>query len=486
MRRIFAVVLAITASVFFMAGEVFATHQLITDFDGGGAWVVNTWGGAGGGDAVGGGEVVNTVNHAPGTGNSFHISYSGADSAGEYGGGVITDFVAVNVSTFNALSFWIYTSSQNLNIGIQIQDAVANGDDMGRVKLTDYLSTGTSVWQNVIIPLAAFKRANQSLDFIIREIKWMAEYDQGHQPSASFYVDDISIITTLHAPVRTRTYSGSDIWVANTADAPGDTLMVWDLATSSVTSNLVDVVVSTGFSIGWASVPANKYTTPGTTAYFSYQIRNMGNAADDVTFSSAVVVGSTWPMVMYWDRDKSGTYTSGDVAYDKAVNLLPDGTGYFLVGVLVPLTASLGQETTVQITAKDNFGNGSNDSWPTVGDDDTLTDSFALSASGAIMSLMKSTSTAIARPGDTTVTVTLTYANNGNAAADNLYITEALPFNTYLIADPGAGNADTLEYYVGSAWQGVYDASATKLRWKDNSVASGGGTQAVSYQIRVK
>ncbi|MFH1368024.1 MAG: hypothetical protein ABII64_02730 [Elusimicrobiota bacterium] len=490
MKKCLVLFTAIFASIIMAASPAFATvDHLMTDWDGSG-WNVSTW--AGGYEVgIATGETTTDAYLGPVAGNSLHIYWSYGAAAGRWGGGNANfDSTAVDVSTYSALSFWIYTPNANTGITVQMQDHSDFGDDMGRVQLQDYLVTGVNTWQNVIIPLDAFKRAQPALDFKIKEIKWMSEYDQGSDIAGSIYIDNISFVILAHAPTRSRVYSGTDIWTANTADAPGDTLMVWDLATSSVSSNLVNVQVSTGYAIAWTSTPADKYALPGTTAYFAYQIVNNGNSGDEVVFSSQVVVGSTWPFTIYWDKDKSGTMTSGDTAYDRSVSFIPESTYYFLIQMYVPVGTALESQTTVQLTAKDFFGGGGNDTWPTGADDDTITDSFSLNASGALMSLMKSTDTAVARPGDTTILVTLTYDNSGNEPATNLYITEALPFNTYLAADPsadpGLGNADSIEYYVGSAWQGGYDVTATKVRWKDDSVPSGSGDQTVSYKIKIK
>lgn len=102
------------------------------------------------------------------------------------------------------------------------------------------------------------------------------------------------------------------------------------------------------------------------------------------------------------------------------------------------------------------------------------------------LTIVKSTSTASAKPGES-ITITITYSNPGDSNADNVYITEAIPYNTYLASDPGHGNANTVEFYVGSTWQSVYDPSATKIRWKDNSIAAGDTTnQQVSYSVNIR
>lgn len=105
-----------------------------------------------------------------------------------------------------------------------------------------------------------------------------------------------------------------------------------------------------------------------------------------------------------------------------------------------------------------------------------------------VTGIMKSTDVAAAKPGET-VTVTLTYGNTGDMEAPNSYITEVIPFNTYLAADPnsdpGLGSADSVQFYVGSSWTSSYDAACTKVRWKDNAV-SPGAVSSVSYKLKIR
>lgn len=99
------------------------------------------------------------------------------------------------------------------------------------------------------------------------------------------------------------------------------------------------------------------------------------------------------------------------------------------------------------------------------------------------ITVVKSTSTATARPGEE-ITYTITYGNSGADGATNLYIYDAIPFNTVLAAQPAAGSADAVEYYVGSGWTSAYDPSAAKIRWRDNSVAAGESGRSVSFKVK--
>jgi len=102
----------------------------------------------------------------------------------------------------------------------------------------------------------------------------------------------------------------------------------------------------------------------------------------------------------------------------------------------------------------------------------------------ADITMSKSTSTASGLPGDE-VTYTITYGNSGTDEAQNVYITDAVPFYTYISEAAAAGDANTVEYYVGSTWQG-YDASATKIRWLDYEVVGSTSGLKVQYKVKIK
>jgi len=96
----------------------------------------------------------------------------------------------------------------------------------------------------------------------------------------------------------------------------------------------------------------------------------------------------------------------------------------------------------------------------------------------------KSPATALKPGGD--ATITLTYSNPSNEVLTNAYITEAIPYNTYLPQAPATGHADSVEYYVNGVWQATFNQGASKIRWKDNNVAAASSGLSVSYILRIK
>jgi uncharacterized repeat protein (TIGR01451 family) len=101
------------------------------------------------------------------------------------------------------------------------------------------------------------------------------------------------------------------------------------------------------------------------------------------------------------------------------------------------------------------------------------------------LSISKSTSAASRKPGEE-LTYTITYNNSGEGNALNLYITDVVPLNCYISEASAAGAGDSVEYYVGSSWTAVYNASASKIRWKDNNVPASSGDLTVTYKVKIR
>lgn len=403
-----------------------------------------------------------------------------------------------DASAYNCISFWIFTPNANTKVELQLKDDVLNNgtERAAKAKLSDCLTTGTSVWQQVIIPFDFFKRNLPALNTAkLRNLVLNIAADSLEaDPSGKVYIDDVKFLSLPKSPANSKIYSGGDIWTANNEDAPGDSLYIFDQAVSSATTNAVSVKVSTGYALGWASVPAEKGTIAGTTVYFAVQLRNDGNFSDVIAFSTQVIQGSTWPVTVFWDKDRNGAYGAGDSASWISNEVSPSGTYYFLVGAYVPSGAVVGSSMTFRLTAKDQHGTAAEDNWPAAGNDTIYTDIVAVasnSVTGTYITLVRSTDTSglapndQGRPGDQ-IRYTVTYNNAGTDAGTNLIITESIPKGTSLTADPTNGSADSREFYVGSAWQAGYSANATKVRWLDSNVPAGSGPLAVSFVVQIK
>lgn len=364
-------------------GVVFAREDTVADFNSGDDTSVywgagTTWAGPFNNiDGIAASkEYSSTVWHSLESGYSLNIIWSGVDASTEYIVGVITD-MDNDISSFNVLSFWIYTPNAGTNIGVSIMDT---GYNSSQVQLRDYLTTGTSTWENVSIPVSAFTRENHNMDIThIKEIQWTAFNERSHDESGSIYIDNVKFAFEEHAPEASIIYSGGDKGAVNLDDTSGDVLLWWEQAMSTVTSNIVSVSVQAGYSIDWISLPQDSTAAADSTVYFPYSLLNLGNSVDDIQLSTDIVSGEAWPLDIILDKNENGIYdTDIDTVCWNSLGTLPGSTYYFLVGITVPADSVNASSITVKITARDNNGSGINDLWPGISDDDTITDNLTL------------------------------------------------------------------------------------------------------------
>ncbi|OGS02474.1 MAG: hypothetical protein A2204_08030 [Elusimicrobia bacterium RIFOXYA1_FULL_47_7] len=415
-------------------------EETAADFDS--ASNPTNWGGVTwGGDTLGSGSYDSTLYYGPASGSSLRIDWWGVNSSGLWGGGGVAG-MNVDVSTYNAVSFHMYSANPGCNVMVQLQDTSAN---IAKVRLTDYLTTGTSVWQSVIIPIDAFKRQNRLFDAShFKELNLISEFDSGNDSSGTIHIDDVKFSYGLHAPARSWIYSGGDNGVANTADVFGDTLMCYDQSAASMTTNAVTVFVSTTYAAAWVSEPQNIAATEAITYYVPFSLKNSGNSADSIVVSTDITSGSILATKLYWDKDKSGTYTIDDVLCSDTSGLLPESTFYFLAAVTLTSSIQGGTSTVIRLTAKDNNGSGANDSWPTAVDDDTITSDFVVSiTSGYAIGLGSLPADKTIAPGTTAYYAYTIY--NAGKAADSFTLSvstiSGIGWNSWIVSDANANGA---------------------------------------------
>lgn len=463
------------------APPLFAEEQTVSDFDGTDESFFYQFNGTDGEGAYAGYDPAAFLGPA---GKSLVITWSGVADVDDFaGGGVnLTGGASIDISAFNAIAFFIRSTGNNTKAEIQLKDS---SDTAGKVKLSDYVTTVTDTWQEVIIPLYAFTRSNAALDLAqAKDFVVSADYSHGLEVQAAgeIRIDNLKFLRDGHAPARSIIYSGGDKGDTGVDDVAGDTLLWWDQAASSATSNEVRVTVSTGYAVAWVSTPGTSDSvSPGSTKYYPYQLINNGNRADRIYFSTANVTG-TWGSTIFWDKDGSGTYTAGDVECLDTIGLLPGSTHHFLLAISVPAGAADGSSSQIQVTAKDAYGSGTNDNWPSATNDDTLTHSITATCAAAMISVVKSTITETNKPG-ASITYTMNITNNGSAAATNLQLVDVIPENVTL-AGAANGAGATISYYVGGSWQG-YAATATRIRWVWPTVNNGSSVSG-SYSATIK
>lgn len=436
------------------------------------------------------------------TGQSLRIQWGGVSAADRYAGGGLffvdatpldTTYETKDASAYNCISFWVIAgnaASNNAEMEIQLKDYSGGAEHAAKVKLSDYVKTSSTTWKQVIIPFEAFRRNLSTIDFTkARALVFSADYTNGLECIAAgdLYIDDVKFSYQHHAPNRTVIYSGADKGTANIDDIAGDTLLWWTQAASTITTNEVTVNVSSCNAVSWVTTPSlTNNVAANATFYYGFSVRNDGNMGDRIVFSTQTINGTQpWKVTLFWDKDKNGSFSAGDVECWDSIGLLPDSTHYFLAAVAVPSGAVNNSSTTVRVIARDNFGGGADDDWPSASiNDDTIISTFSAVCLTPTLTVVKSTSTATGKPAGT-VTYTITVVNNGSANATNVALTDVIPLNMLLSGTASGTGTPTVTYYNGSSWSGS-TTSATKVRWVWASIASGGGSASATFTAQIK
>lgn len=220
--------------------------------------------------------------------------------------------------------------------------------------------------------------------------------------------------------------------------------------TVQVTSNLVETTVNQVRAVDIAADTA-KDAAPGGKVFFPHTITNNGNGSDSFDITATAAGGTFTPtLVIYPDANLDGV---PDNLTPIAVtpSLAPGEVFGIVVEANVPGTAAPATSDTFDVAVA---------SVDDAGVTDSVTDTINVTGD-AIINLTKSMTPAAVNTGDT-VTVRLTYQNNGLVDATNVVITDQLP----------AG----LTYDTGTAvWSDAGGASLTDTDADGNEVANGVG-----------
>ncbi|MBN1385222.1 MAG: discoidin domain-containing protein [Elusimicrobia bacterium] len=364
------------------SGAGLTSELIVNDFDDGDINNNGTMGGVLHGTTGGEGNVGHWVSFSDSirlgpTGYSAYLQWTSTSSTVWAKVGLSLGDVYYDFSSYDYLSFWIYTEETGVKATVMIEDFYGNE---ARFKLSELVNTSAS-WKQVVIPIDAMKRKNHLLkETHLKNFYFFAGSDaeEYNLTGTIIYIDDVKFLQTNHAPANSRIYSGDDKGVVKSTDMPGDTILYYSQTTSSKTCNEVSVVVSSGYSAQWATMPSAAPTpiytyAMKTTKYVPFSLFKNGNSGEPITITPALISGN-WDAKIYWDRDKSGTYSSGDVETSATVGLLPGVTQHFLLGVYVPPAMVEGSSVTVRLTAKTQNGLGTDDDWPSpTVEDDTIT-----------------------------------------------------------------------------------------------------------------
>jgi len=202
--------------------------------------------------------------------------------------------------------------------------------------------------------------------------------------------------------------------------------------------------------------------TPGTTVYFPYTLKNIGNAPDSYTITSSVGVDTVTPAngtsggfpttlaglneQVYYDANGNGIRDAGDVQITNGTNTISipaDGSIKLIVQYDVPATGlSAGAKALVDLQAK------------SVGDTsqiDKFNYSRAVFVNDAVVNVTKSVDKTSGDPSTASVADILTYNlnvnNTGNADATNIKIVDSIPtYTDFQLNSITVPSGATIEY----------------------------------------
>ncbi len=223
--------------------------------------------------------------------------------------------------------------------------------------------------------------------------------------------------------------------------------------TKTATSNLVETTVATIAGVTIAN-DQTKTVSVGGTVLFQHTITNNGNAVDSFNLSvndlnSGNIAFTN--LVIYPDADQNGVPDS-TTPLTVTPNIASGDTYGVIVSATIPNSATNGDNETISISATSTF-NGN----------ETAQNIDTVNITGnAVIDVTKSLSVSSgASPSVAPVTVTLTYTNTGDSAANTIQFVDNLPAGmTYV---PNSGNWSG----VGSA---LTDATGDNQSGMDYSI----------------
>jgi trimeric autotransporter adhesin len=196
----------------------------------------------------------------------------------------------------------------------------------------------------------------------------------------------------------------------------------------TATSNLVQTIVQQVASFTLTADGA-KTAAPGAQAVYPHTLKNTGNGQD--SFPLALATGGAFThtaTAIFADANGDGVPDNNSNLVGSSVPLASGATFKFVVVGTVPSSATAGQVATLAVTANSTFDGA----LPA----QTNTDSSTVTAN-AVINVTKALSQSSGASPSGPYTVTLTYTNNGNTAASNVELTDALPAGMTYVASSG-------------------------------------------------
>jgi uncharacterized repeat protein (TIGR01451 family) len=261
-------------------------------------------------------------------------------------------------------------------------------------------------------------------------------------------------------------------------------------AMARVYSGTITITISQVAAVSVSPASSSASGTNSNTVYIPVQLYNNGNGNDTQTFSYTPS-GSWTPtsVKMYYDADKSGTFTTGDTEITASGGNYTTGTiaqdTYYpiLIAVGVPdnTTAPNGTSDVITLTTKSNFDISK-----------TAAGTYTTTVLAAVITATKThTATSGTKPGDQ-ITYLVTMNNTGSVPATNIRATDAIPTGTTFVSGSLEVN------YNDTGWTSRPDACTTANACYDSTnkriLIPGNGVDpsgfdlpaGANYKVRIK
>lgn len=223
----------------------------------------------------------------------------------------------------------------------------------------------------------------------------------------------------------------------------------------------------------------NKLGAPNSPVYFPHTVTNTGNGADSYNLTATNDASgdnfNLGTLLIYPDANGDGVPDSATPITTTPV-LAPGETFSFVVGGIVPVSATAGQNGKVTVTATSVFdGTVTSTNHDTV----TVTDYAILDFTKSIDNNQATSPTTTGR------TYTLTYINRGRAPATNVTITDVLDSRLSYVASSGSWNGVALTDAAGGDATGInYTRTGQTVTAVLTSIAPG-ASGTISFRVNV-
>lgn len=265
-------------------------------------------------------------------------------------------------------------------------------------------------------------------------------------------------------------------WIA-VSGAAGTTAGSYAQATATVSFTQASGSNYTGVNFG--VVPANRFepdgqqqVIPGQVAFFTHSFT--AGSAGQVTVSAAGTGAAGWSTVLYADANCNGKIDGAD-AVTTTMSVVADQKVCVVAKVATPASVQYGAQYSVALTAHFAYANN------TLASDHLRGDLVTVgNTTDSGLRLVKSVDKATAATGDT-ITYTVTYVNQSDAAITALKVQDATPAYT-VFASTACGAVPNAQISCAVSQAPAVGASG-RIEWSFTGSLSAGGTGTVTFRV---